>query len=84
MGMVGIGMLLVGLLILGAAGLVIFSVVFWLLMIIDCAKREFKNPNDKVIWILIVILLQLLGATIYWAVIKKPGDPSAPTSRPSS
>lgn len=77
MGMIGIGMLLVGLLILGIAGLVIFSVVFWLLMIIDCAKREFKNPNDKVIWILIVIFLQLLGAVIYWAVIKKSADTSA-------
>ncbi len=51
--------------------LIIFLTVFWILMIIDVAKRNFKNENDKVVWILIVILLSWLGATIYYFVIKK-------------
>ena len=56
---------------LGIAALVIFTIIFWVRMIIDCANREFKNPNDKIIWVLIVVLLQILGAVIYWSVIKK-------------
>jgi nitrate reductase gamma subunit len=61
----------VGAFILAILALVIFTIVFWIRMIIDCAGREFKNPNDKIIWILIIILFHFLGAVIYWAVIKK-------------
>lgn len=51
--------------------LAIFLTIFWILMIIDVAKRKFKNENDKIVWILIVILLSWLGAVIYYFVIKK-------------
>lgn len=51
--------------------LAIFLTIFWILMIIDVAKRKFKNENDKIVWILIVILLYWLGAVIYYFVIKK-------------
>lgn len=53
-------------------GLIIFLFVFWILMIIDAAKRKFKNDNDRVIWILIIVLLNWLGAIIYYFVIKMP------------
>lgn len=60
-----------GVFVLAILALVIFIIAFWIRMIIDCAGREFKNPNDKIVWILIIIFLQFLGAVIYWAVIKK-------------
>jgi hypothetical protein len=46
-------------------------------MIIDCAGREFKNPNDKIVWILILVFLHVLGALIYWVVVKKSSSSSA-------
>lgn len=49
----------------------IFLFVFWILMLVDAAKREFKNDNDKVIWIILIALLNWLGAIIYYFVIKK-------------
>ena len=58
--------------------LAIFALVFWIRMIIDCANREFKNPNDKVVWVLVVVLLQLLGAIIYWCVVKKSSPAPTP------
>lgn len=51
--------------------LAIFLTIFWVLMIIDIAKRKFKNENDKIVWILIVILLSWLGAIIYYFVVKR-------------
>lgn len=45
--------------------------VFWIWMIVDCAKRKFKNDNDKVVWILIVVFLNWLGALIYYFMVKK-------------
>jgi prolipoprotein diacylglyceryltransferase len=49
---------------------VILAFIFWIWMIVDCAKRQFKNDNDKVIWILIIVLLQILGAIIYYFAVK--------------
>ncbi len=53
------------------AGLAVFLFVFWILMIIDCVKRKFKNENDKTVWILVLIFLQFLGAIIYYFVVKR-------------
>ena len=45
--------------------------VFWVWMIVDCAARNFKNKGDKVVWILIIILTHVVGAFIYYLVIKR-------------
>jgi len=44
--------------------------VFWIWMIVDCAKRDFKNDGDKIVWILVLVFLGILGAIIYFFVIK--------------
>lgn len=49
----------------------IFLTVFWVLMIIDAVKREFDSDGEKVAWVLIVILIGLLGAIIYYFAVKK-------------
>jgi len=43
---------------------------FWIWMIIDCAKRKFQKENEKVVWILVIVLLSVLGATIYYFAVK--------------
>jgi len=65
-----IGILIV-LAILLAVTLVIGLVVFWIWMIVDCAKRNFKKDSDKIIWILVIIFVQVIGAYIYYFVIKR-------------
>ena len=67
----GIG-ILIFILVMSIIGLVIFLFIFWILMIIDAATRKFKNDTDKVVWILIIVFLQIIGAIIYYFVIKKP------------
>lgn len=52
-------------------GFAIFSLVFWILMIVDVAKRNFKQENDKIMWILIVILTGIIGALIYYFMVKR-------------
>lgn len=44
----------------------LFGTIFWIWMIIDCAKNEPGNTNDKIVWILIVVLLGFLGALVYF------------------
>jgi hypothetical protein len=72
--LIGLGIFgIILMVILGCAllGLSIFLFIFWILMIIDAATRKFKSDADKIIWILIIISLHILGAIIYYFVIKR-------------
>jgi len=45
--------------------------VFWILMIIDCVKRKFKEDIEKIVWILVIIFTGLIGALIYYFIVKR-------------
>jgi O-antigen/teichoic acid export membrane protein len=55
------------------AGLILVSVVafalaatlFWLWMLVDCALHEPSAGNDKLAWVLIIVLTHFLGALLY-------------------
>lgn len=47
-------------------GIGIALVVFWIVAIIDVIQREFPGENDKLIWVLVVVLAGWIGALIYW------------------
>ncbi len=42
--------------------------IFWIRMLIECATREPNEGNDKLIWILIIVLAGWIGALIYYFV----------------
>lgn len=48
----------------------ILFVIFWIWMIIDCAKRKFKNDLEKIIWILVIVFTTWLGALVYFIVVR--------------
>ncbi|SES99996.1 Phospholipase_D-nuclease N-terminal [Methanococcoides vulcani] len=48
------------------AGLAVASTLFWLWMLIDCVMNEPSQGNDKLIWVIIIVFTQLLGALIYF------------------
>lgn len=48
--------------------LLITGMVLWIWMIIDCAMNEPSEGNDKLVWMLIILLTSWLGALIYFFV----------------
>ena len=52
-------------------GFGIIGTLFWLWMLIDCATKEPSEGNDKLIWIIIIIFTNLLGALVYF-FIRRP------------
>lgn len=48
----------------------IFLVVFWIWMLVDCSKRKFRNDTEKVIWILVIVFFQWLASLAYFIVIR--------------
>ena len=63
--------LLIGFLILLIIALAIFALVFWIMMLVDAAKRKFKDSTERVLWIILMVFTGLIGAIIYYFVVKK-------------
>ena len=51
---------------------------FWVWMIVDCAVKEPPGP-DKIVWILIILLGNAIGAAIYF-VVRRSGRGHGPIS----
>ncbi|MEI6327200.1 MAG: PLD nuclease N-terminal domain-containing protein [Candidatus Roizmanbacteria bacterium] len=61
-------------------GVAIISIVaagFWVWMLIDCIRRDF---NDKLLWVVVLLFGQGLGAILYYFMVKKKAQkvPPAP------
>jgi uncharacterized BrkB/YihY/UPF0761 family membrane protein len=71
--MAGEALVVVGIFFLILLVFALFAGMFalWIWMIVDCAKRKFKEDSEKVIWILVIVLLSYLGAIIYYFVVKR-------------
>jgi Co/Zn/Cd efflux system component len=65
---------LIVLAVLAAIALGVFLFIFWILMIVDCAKRDFKNENEKIVWIIVIVLAGWIGALIYYFAVKSNSD----------
>ena len=55
--------------------LVVLIFIFWIQMLIDCVKRKFKKENEKIAWVVVIAILGVVGALIYYFVVKV-GDKS--------
>ena len=51
--------------------LAVTALMFWISMIVECATKEPSQGNDKIVWIMIIIFAQLIGALIYY-FIRRP------------
>lgn len=54
--------------------LIILSIllgIFWIWSIVDCASKESSEGNEKIIWVLIIILLGWLGSLLY-CIARRP------------
>ncbi len=61
-------------------GWIIFWVIFagvgfilWLWALIDCIRRQFSNPNDKILWLVLIILIAWIGPILYLIIGRKKG-----------
>jgi prolipoprotein diacylglyceryltransferase len=52
--------------------LILAGGVFWIWMVIDCARNEPSAGNDKLVWIIIVVFTHVVGASIYYFVRYRP------------
>ena len=48
------------------------ALIFWIMMIYDCATRTPPRSRERYVWLLIVVLGQLPGAVGYYLLMKRP------------
>lgn len=46
-------------------------IIFWIVMLVDVIQRDFNDSNDKLMWVLIVLLTGWIGAIIYYVMVKR-------------
>jgi len=58
--------------VIGVGGFIgLAGFVLWIWMIVECATKETDQNNNRLIWILIIVLTHWIGALIY-LVIRRP------------
>ena len=53
---------------------VMLAFAFWVVEIVDVARRKFSGEGTKIGWVLIVVLLNCLGALVYYFFGKSQGE----------
>lgn len=51
--------------------IIVLAIIFWIKMLIDAINRKYPNENDKTVWILVIVLVGIIGAIIYYFSVKK-------------
>ncbi len=67
--MIGLGVSLLVFFVTAVLG--ICGTILWIWMIVDCATNEKSEGNDKLVWILVIVLTHLIGALIY-LLVRRP------------
>jgi hypothetical protein len=39
---------------------------FWIWMLVECATRESDHGNTKIVWVIIIVVANFIGALIYY------------------
>jgi hypothetical protein len=50
----------------------IISVIFWIIGLVHCLTNKSLQGNEKIVWILVVILLNALGSVLYFFLAPNP------------
>ncbi len=59
---------ILGLLFKGGQGVAIVAAIFWIWVLVDCLTNEPADGNDKIAWTLVILMVPVVGALIYYFV----------------
>ncbi len=55
----------------GISILGVLLTIFWIWMLVDCLVYEPNEGNDKIVWAVLIAVLTVLGAILYF-LIRRP------------
>ena len=65
----------------GCASIVVTLLLlgFWIWMLVDAVQRDFADPNEKLVWVVVLALTAWIGALIYFFVGRSRGTKAGVT-----
>lgn len=52
----------------GMDGIMVVAAIFWIWVLVDCLIKEPAEGNDRLVWVLVILLAPLIGALLYYFV----------------
>ena len=52
-------------------GLGLGGLVLWIWTLLDCIKNESDQGNERIVWVVVIAVAQLIGALIY-LIVRRP------------
>ena len=46
----------------------ILPLFLWIIALVEVLKSEFKNTNDKLIWVIVILLFPIIGSLLYFII----------------
>ena len=68
------------LIVLTVAPLAVALLSFWIWMLVDCLRNETEDPRERLVWVIVIVLLKLVGAAVYYFVRYRSRPPRAVAS----
>ncbi len=57
--------------VVGGRGIAALVMIFWLWVLVDCLTKEPSEGNEKVAWVLFILMVPVIGALLYY-IIRRP------------
>ncbi len=51
-------------------GLLLIPIIMVLLALVDLVRGEFKDPIEKLIWVLIIFFVPIIGSILYCIIVR--------------
>jgi len=55
-------------LIIVALFMLVVGLLVPIIALIDIIRSDFRGSNDKLIWVIVVLFLNIIGALLYWVI----------------
>ena len=52
-------------------GIGLGGMILWIWTLIDCIKNESDQGNERIVWVVVIAVAQLIGALIY-LIVRRP------------
>jgi hypothetical protein len=51
--------------------MLLLPLILWVVALVDVLNSNFKESNDKLIWVLVILLFPIFGAFLYFIIGRK-------------
>jgi hypothetical protein len=66
--MAGLSAILIALVVMCLIGLILFSFVFWILMLISAIQNKGMTDGEKTGWVLAIVFFHIIGSLLYLCI----------------